>query len=898
MRPRGRRVAHLEGIVSVDDDGPDDGPDDDAPAGDAGATSTEPGGEPRKRRRRRRRRGGDRPPGAEGGAPGGGDRSVSGDRSAGGDRSGGDRSSGDRSGGDRSGGDRGGDRGGGGDRPRRDWNARNLDGGSSGAPRPEGSTQPPRSDGSTQPPRPTRSTTPPMGDALDDGWGDDDSSASSSTSPATSRGPAGATADSSSAPPVEGRDDRSGDAQLRDRPEGSHVPRSGEGIGSEDERARSAAQGSGDGDRARGTGGGADGAGRREGEPRRERRRRGERGRDGGARDDRGRAGGERPQGDRSQGDRSQGDRSQGDRAQADRPLSDRGPLAASDGDTSQEARANEQRGDQQRGDRNRNRDGGRGERNRGARDDNRGRDARNDARGGGGQGGAPDARGEGGAPDARGDGRARDARGDGGRGARDGGGRDQRADGPAREKQQFAPPAAPSLQGRRAQASDEDVETPQEGREAWGTDDDSPVKDVVFTSDFATDAPSDDVDPVTWALPASEKLGEVGGIVGVRFTPGGRIVWADAGDQVFAIGTRLVVDTERGQRLATVATAPSRKMTRERVRRVIRIANEGDLAGEREGDADTQKALRIAKDAASKYRLPMKVYRVELHGQLGRGAKMNLYYTSDDRLDLRGFIADVSRDTGARVELRQLGVRDEAKAVGGIGSCGLTLCCTTWLPDFVPVSIKMAKDQGLVLSPTKVSGQCGRLKCCLVYEQAGYAELRKGLPKLGKRVVSQRGEGRVVEVDVLRQRVRVSYGMGDSEVLPAGDVKPLFPPGSGPGDRGERGERDERGERERGPRRDDRGGRRDERRGDRRDEPVAPAEVEERDEDPATLVGELYADLDQDDDDAGPTDDPSSMHHVGDDEDAPTDDPSSLDHVAGGHTGLEADNDTDDSDD
>jgi len=125
--------------------------------------------------------------------------------------------------------------------------------------------------------------------------------------------------------------------------------------------------------------------------------------------------------------------------------------------------------------------------------------------------------------------------------------------------------------------------------------------------------------------------------------------------------------------------------------------------------------------------------------------------------------------------------VRDEAKAVGGIGSCGLTLCCTTWLPDFVPVSIKMAKDQGLVLSPTKVSGQCGRLKCCLVYEQAGYAELRKGLPKLGKRVIGARGEARVVEVDVLRQRVRVSYGPGDTEVVAATEVRPMFPSGNQP---------------------------------------------------------------------------------------------------------------------
>jgi cell fate regulator YaaT (PSP1 superfamily) len=169
-------------------------------------------------------------------------------------------------------------------------------------------------------------------------------------------------------------------------------------------------------------------------------------------------------------------------------------------------------------------------------------------------------------------------------------------------------------------------------------------------------------------------------------------------------------------------------------------------------------------------------VFRIEK-----TGGKMNVYYTSDERLDLRDFVRDVGQATGLRLELRQLGVRDEAKVVGGIGSCGLTLCCTTWLPDFVPVSIKMAKDQGLVLSPTKVSGQCGRLKCCLVYEQAGYAEMRKGLPKLGKRVISQRGEGRVVEVDVLRQRIRVSYGHGDTEVLPASEVKPMFPSGNQP---------------------------------------------------------------------------------------------------------------------
>lgn len=269
----------------------------------------------------------------------------------------------------------------------------------------------------------------------------------------------------------------------------------------------------------------------------------------------------------------------------------------------------------------------------------------------------------------------------------------------------------------------------------------------------------------------------------GVRFVPSGRVSWFDAGDSEWDVGDRVIVDSERGHRLGWIATPAARRAIagRDRLRRVVRRANENDLRGEREGEVDRARALRFAKDRAGALRLPMKVYRVELSGQLGRGAKLNVYYTSDERLDLREFIQSVGRELGARLELRQLGVRDEAKAVGGIGSCGLTLCCTTWLPDFVPVSIKMAKDQGLVLSPTKVSGQCGRLKCCLVYEQAGYAELRKGLPKLGKRVIGVRGEGRVVEVDVLRQRVRVSYGPGDSEVVPAAEVKPLFPSGNQP---------------------------------------------------------------------------------------------------------------------
>ncbi|MEO8551570.1 MAG: regulatory iron-sulfur-containing complex subunit RicT, partial [Kofleriaceae bacterium] len=337
---------------------------------------------------------------------------------------------------------------------------------------------------------------------------------------------------------------------------------------------------------------------------------------------------------------------------------------------------------------------------------------------------------------------------------------------------------------------------------EAWGTDDGSPAPAIALKSELPAD-PLGDLDPTTAHLldePAATRGGEdVVGVVGVRFVPAGRVTWFDAGDADYTPGERVLVDADRGGRLGWIATVPVRRALRDRgIRRVIRRANEQDLRGETATDDNRVRALRTAKDKAAALRLPLKVFRVEL----GAG-KLLVYYTSDDRLDLRDFVRDIAQATGLRPELRQLGVRDEAKAVGGIGSCGLTLCCTTWLPDFVPVSIKMAKDQGLVLSPTKVSGQCGRLKCCLVYEQAAYAELRKGLPKLGKRVTGARGEGRIVEVDVLRQRVRVSYGAGDTEVVPAAEVTPLFPAGNPPpgagaprGDRPPRPDRNDRSDR------------------------------------------------------------------------------------------------------
>ena len=265
---------------------------------------------------------------------------------------------------------------------------------------------------------------------------------------------------------------------------------------------------------------------------------------------------------------------------------------------------------------------------------------------------------------------------------------------------------------------------------------------------------------------------------VGVRFRPAGKIYDFDPGLLLLARDDRVLVETERGPSLGTVATPPRHRAVTRPLRRVIKKADRRDLGRE---DRTLQRERDIFRTALEHVRgtdLPVKMVSAE---STTDGSRVTLFFSAEDRLELRDLIADLSELLHTRVELKQIGARDAAKVAGGLGVCGRELCCTTWLPEFVPVSIKMAKDQGLVLNPSKVAGQCGRLKCCLVYEQATYAELRKGLPKLGKRVIAARGEGRVVEVDVLRQRIRVSYGPGDTEVVPAAEVKPLFPSGNQP---------------------------------------------------------------------------------------------------------------------
>jgi cell fate regulator YaaT (PSP1 superfamily) len=231
------------------------------------------------------------------------------------------------------------------------------------------------------------------------------------------------------------------------------------------------------------------------------------------------------------------------------------------------------------------------------------------------------------------------------------------------------------------------------------------------------------------------------------------------------------------------VAVPSAERPVRGPLLRIVRRADERDLArAEAHVERETA-ALATARDRAKAHGLAIKVFRVEILP----GDRSLFYFSTDQRVDFRELVRDLSELLHIRVELRQVGVRDEAKMVGGIGSCGRELCCTTFLPQFAPVSIKMAKNQNLALNPTKVSGQCGRLKCCLVYEEAMYVEARKNLPRIGRRVETPEGAGQVEDLNVLAGKVRVCFPDRPAQVFDAADLRPALgasaPGGSAPGE-------------------------------------------------------------------------------------------------------------------
>ncbi|MDB4980750.1 MAG: hypothetical protein JWM82_1502, partial [Myxococcales bacterium] len=259
--------------------------------------------------------------------------------------------------------------------------------------------------------------------------------------------------------------------------------------------------------------------------------------------------------------------------------------------------------------------------------------------------------------------------------------------------------------------------------------------------------------------------------VVGVKLTPTGRTFACDPGALPLRVGDRVVLDD--GSAIAMVAVAPVLRAATLPLPRVLRKADARDLARLASEEARGREILAFARERAKARNLPIKMFRAELVG-----SRATFYFAADQRIDFRELVRDLAAKVRARVELRQVGVRDEAKMVGGIGSCGRELCCSTFLPKFAPVSIKMAKNQNLALNPTKVSGQCGRLKCCLVYEDANYVEAAKLLPRAGKRVTTPEGVGRVGDVDVLRERIRVYFEDQPPKVFAANEVTLVNPPG------------------------------------------------------------------------------------------------------------------------
>ena len=265
--------------------------------------------------------------------------------------------------------------------------------------------------------------------------------------------------------------------------------------------------------------------------------------------------------------------------------------------------------------------------------------------------------------------------------------------------------------------------------------------------------------------------------IAGVKLDPRGRVLACDAGELELRHGEQVVIDDGRETEVGTVAVASGRRPD-DRARsaalpRILRRAEPGDLERVRAGLERAAEARAFARERAGVQKLGIKIFRVEFQ----RGGRAIFYFASESRIDFRDLVRDLAARYHMRIELRQVGVRDEAKMVGGIGSCGRELCCTTFLPKFAPVSIKMAKHQNLAMAPTKVSGQCGRLKCCLVYEDATYVEAAAALPKMGKRVATPDGVGRVGDLDVLRGRVRVYFDGQPPKTFTADELQPAPPP-------------------------------------------------------------------------------------------------------------------------
>lgn len=252
--------------------------------------------------------------------------------------------------------------------------------------------------------------------------------------------------------------------------------------------------------------------------------------------------------------------------------------------------------------------------------------------------------------------------------------------------------------------------------------------------------------------------------VISVKFKEDGRAYYFDPKGVNYRVGERVIVETARGDECGFVCES-NRVVDEENIvkplKKVIRLATKKDLARVEELNAKAKEAFAFCEEGVIKHQLDMKLVDVEISFDSG---KMLFYFTSDGRVDFRELVKDLAAKFHARIELRQIGVRDEAKMLGGIGICGQPYCCRRFLDDFHPVSIKMAKEQGLSLNPTKISGSCGRLMCCLKYEQNAYEYLNSISPVVGSTVKYKGEVGTVQDINLLTGNMLVKT---DSSEIP-----------------------------------------------------------------------------------------------------------------------------------
>ncbi len=261
--------------------------------------------------------------------------------------------------------------------------------------------------------------------------------------------------------------------------------------------------------------------------------------------------------------------------------------------------------------------------------------------------------------------------------------------------------------------------------------------------------------------------------LVKIQFQPAGKLYDFLSGNLELKQGDRVIVETDRGKGIGTVVTPPrdfEDSALPEGVKRVTRKAHADDLATLARNAGREEEAYLYCVKKIQERNLEMKLVKVEY---LFDGSKAIFYFTADGRIDFRELVKDLAHEFHTRIEMRQIGVRDESKMVGGIGICGRELCCSSFLREFEPVSVKMAKEQNLALNPAKISGQCGRLLCCLGYEFDTYCALKKCLPKCGKRVHCGQVDGEVVKQNILEGTVTIRTEDNQEVVLKGADIKP-----------------------------------------------------------------------------------------------------------------------------